>query len=166
MILGAIGLLLVQTTPRQPNHATVIHRCDVELAPSAYIPRCNMMHSWHALAQQTTPLVTLESRPRAHNITANASGAVQAIWQTAKSRTGVALMVACFHDSWDRHSPDWEHAVLDDADMFAIMSEQYDADFMRKFRDLPLGVMRADVFRCAFKTYEKHRSCPNLTCVD
>ena len=142
-------LLLAQHLLQHSRSTAAVHHLHAQLEPCARIPRCNLRHDWYALAHKSRPVVTLQSRPRAHEAAARSSGAVKAIWQTAKSRSGVATLVGCFHDSWDRHNPGWEHAVLDDADMFAVMSDRYDEGFMQKFRDLPLGVMRADVFRCA-----------------
>lgn len=70
------------------------------------------------------------------------------LWQTHRTNKGVTTMVACAYKSWSRWNPSWSHFFLDDDDMYTVMARHYDADFIDKFKELPLGVMRADFFRC------------------
>ena len=149
-LFAALATLLIQSLRTVNSELRSAHLLAARPARPAFKHRCNMLLSWYELSSSSA-VVTLSRRSsngRRYSAPVGTDGAVQAIWQIAKLRTGVPAMVACYTASWDHYNPDWTHEVLDDADMFAIMAEKYDVDFMDKFRALPLGVMRADVFRC------------------
>ena len=51
-------------------------------------------------------------------------------------------------DSWTDMNPAFDHYVLDDAEVDAFVAAHYNESVLAGFRALPLGVMRADIFRC------------------
>ena len=147
----ALAMLLTQLL-RSVSSGVSVHSAHLLAAQPArptFRHRCNMLLSWYELSSNNAAVtISRSSKGRRYGASVDAEGVVQAIWQTAKLRSGVPAMVACYTASWNHYNPGWTHEVLDDADMFAIMADKYDTAFMDKFRALPLGVMRADVFRC------------------
>jgi len=68
------------------------------------------------------------------------------IWQTFATGDLPAPAVAC-RDSWAAFNPDWEYRFLDDHDIDTFVREHSSAELHALFRSLPLGVMRADLWR-------------------
>lgn len=68
------------------------------------------------------------------------------IWQTYKTVQLPAPAAAC-RDTWLRMNPGYEHRLLDDAGIDAYMATHCDEATLSVFRSLPLGVMRADMWR-------------------
>ena len=66
------------------------------------------------------------------------------------------LLTACYHHSWRLYNPGWRMQLLDDSDLDAFIRLHFDQAFADAFAAMPLGVMRADVFRCA-----PAASCPS-----
>ena len=50
-------------------------------------------------------------------------------------------------DSWTNMNPEYDHFVLDDVEVDAFVAAHYNRSVLTGFRALPLGVMRADLFR-------------------
>lgn len=116
-----------------------------------YVHRCNYVHPVHTMtkkddrgSEDITGLGAMESVFRPSFTTPMPRN----LWQTHRTHKGVTTMVACANKSWSRWNPTWSHFFLDDESMYQVMAQHYDADFIEKFRSLPLGVMRADFFRC------------------
>jgi hypothetical protein len=71
------------------------------------------------------------------------------IWQTAKSHHKAPQAgVECF-DSWTKLNPEYDHFLLDDEEVDQFVKLHFNASVLEGFRAMPLGVMRADVFRYA-----------------
>lgn len=51
--------------------------------------------------------------------------------------------------SWQRQNPEWTHHLLTDEAIDHFIEDHFDADLLAAFRDMPLGVMRADIWRYA-----------------
>jgi mannosyltransferase OCH1-like enzyme len=115
-------------------------------------PRCNATEL-DALSPVTIPTAShaeLRTLERAGGAGAPAgAGIPPIIWHTAKAGVGTPARLACTLESWRRWNPDWATPFLDDAAMFDMLARDYGAPFMARFRELPLGVMRSDFFRCA-----------------
>jgi hypothetical protein len=80
---------------------------------------------------------------------AAASHIPQHLWATARSPHGHALRAACAFHSWAQFNPSYVSHFVDDVAMNALLAEHYGAPFMERFKALPLGVLKADFFRCA-----------------
>lgn len=78
-------------------------------------------------------------------------------WATSRSRLGLPKRAVCAFRSWQRYNPTWAHIFVDDIDMRGLLAEHYNTSFMAEFDRLPLGVMKADFFRCGLpKTLESN----------
>ena len=73
----------------------------------------------------------------------------QTIWQTARSHEGTPEFGTDLYNSWTRQNPQWDHFFMDDKEVDAFVAEHYNETVLKAFREMPLGVMRADAFRCA-----------------
>ena len=51
--------------------------------------------------------------------------------------------------TWTDRNPHFDHYILDDDAVDAFVATHYNELVLAGFRALPLGVMRADLFRCA-----------------
>lgn len=70
------------------------------------------------------------------------------IWQTYKSKDLPAPALAC-RKTWQDRNPGVPCHLFDDAEIDACMATHFDAATLSVFRSLPLGVMRADMWRYA-----------------
>jgi mannosyltransferase OCH1-like enzyme len=71
------------------------------------------------------------------------------IWQTYKSTDQLpSECVGCIH-SWTSLNPDWKYQFCSDQDMEDFFETFYPPAMMDLFRALPLGVMKADLWRYA-----------------
>lgn len=68
------------------------------------------------------------------------------IWQTYRTTELPPFAAAC-RDSWVSLNPGWDHRFVDDAGIDRFVRETVPAAVYAIFRDLPLGVMRADFWR-------------------
>lgn len=73
----------------------------------------------------------------------------QTIWQTARSHHNNPEYGTDLFNTWTRQNPGWDHYFMDDAEIEAFIGAHYNETVLEAYRDLPLGVMKADVFRCA-----------------
>lgn len=71
----------------------------------------------------------------------------QIIWQTARSRDDTPELGTDLFNSWTTQNPGWDHYFMDDADVEAFVAAHYNDTVLQTFKEMPLGVMRADVFR-------------------
>lgn len=71
----------------------------------------------------------------------------QTIWQTARSHNDTPQLGIDLYNSWTQHHPGWDHYFLDDAEVHKFVEEQYNQSVADAFKELPLGVMRADAVR-------------------
>lgn len=71
----------------------------------------------------------------------------QTIWQTARVRTDTPPSGTDLFNSWTEKNPTWDHYFLDDEEVATFVAAHYNDTVQEAFRDLPLGVMKADVFR-------------------
>jgi hypothetical protein len=70
------------------------------------------------------------------------------IWQTAKSHFDAPKAGTECYDSWTLNNPAFDHYLLDDDEVSSFVAKAYGAEVARAFDELPLGVMKADLFRC------------------
>lgn len=70
------------------------------------------------------------------------------LWQTYKNRTPVAPAVPLIR-SWRERNPAYEYTFFTDDDIDAFMAKHFDSATVAVFRALPIGVMRADMWRYA-----------------
>lgn len=93
----------------------------------------------------------------------------QTIWQTARSHDNNPRFGTELYNTWTKQHPNWDHYFLDDAEVDAFVAAHYNRTVLQAFRDMPLGVMRADVFRYAFAmvacTATPSRTCLVLPCL-
>jgi mannosyltransferase OCH1-like enzyme len=54
-----------------------------------------------------------------------------------------------YFDLWTKLNPLWDHVMLDDEEIDAFVAANYNESVLQAFRALPIGVMKADAFRCA-----------------
>lgn len=71
------------------------------------------------------------------------------LWQTSKSHEGAPPLATQLFQSWSAYNPTYVHFLLDDAEIETFVLEHYNSTVLKAFRDMPVGVMRADAFRCA-----------------
>lgn len=69
------------------------------------------------------------------------------IWQTARSSQETPHDGVSLFNSWSKLNPAWDHFFMDDEDIDAFVAAHYNNTVLEAFRDMPLGVMRADAFR-------------------
>ncbi len=70
------------------------------------------------------------------------------LWQTYKNRTPVAPAVPLIR-SWRERNPAYEYTFFTDDEIDAFMAKHFDSATVAVFRALPIGVMRADMWRYA-----------------
>jgi mannosyltransferase OCH1-like enzyme len=70
------------------------------------------------------------------------------IWQTYRTRS-LPTTAAAASESWRRLNPDWKYSFWDDDEIAAFMDQEFPGDLSELFHALPIGVMRADVWRYA-----------------
>jgi inositol phosphorylceramide mannosyltransferase catalytic subunit len=70
------------------------------------------------------------------------------IWQTYRARD-LPPKAATACESWRQINPGWECLLYDDTDIEKFMHQEFNGELSRLFRLLPLGVMKADVWRYA-----------------
>lgn len=73
-------------------------------------------------------------------------GIPRIIWQTYITRDLPPQAVAC-QKSWIEFNPGWEYRFVDDAGMDDFVEEHAPGELYRLYHQLPLGVMKADVWR-------------------
>ena len=73
----------------------------------------------------------------------------QTIWRTARSRQGTPEFATDLFNSWTKFNPGWDQYFMDDEDVEAFVAAHYNDTVLQAFKDLPLGVMKADLFRYA-----------------
>jgi hypothetical protein len=68
------------------------------------------------------------------------------IWQTSKS---LSLSNAALEtqQSWIRLNPEFSYSLYDDANIESYIQENWPSDFLDFFRALPIGAMKADLWR-------------------
>lgn len=71
------------------------------------------------------------------------------IWRTARSRQGTPELATDLFNSWTKLNPGWDQYFMDDDDIEAFVAAHYNDTVLQAFHDLPLGVMKADLFRYA-----------------
>lgn len=81
------------------------------------------------------------------------------IWRTGKSREGTPEFATDLYNSWTKLNPGWDQYFLDDEDIEAFVAAHYNDTVLQAFQDLPLGVMKADLFR-----YASPRRLPKQSC--
>jgi len=70
------------------------------------------------------------------------------IWQTSLSKT-LPLPAHCPVKTWIFHNPSWTRHHLDDGEVEEFMKENLEEYLYKSYSCLPLGVMKADMFRYA-----------------
>lgn len=73
----------------------------------------------------------------------------QIIWQTARSHEDTPPLGIDLFNSWTMYNQRYDHYFLDDAAVQAFVEAHYNQSVADAFKDMPLGVMRADAVRCA-----------------
>lgn len=73
----------------------------------------------------------------------------QTIWQTARSHSDIPRTGTHLFNAWSRYNPGFDHFFLDDDQMHAFVEAHYNSTVVEAFDDMPMAVMRADVFRYA-----------------
>jgi alpha 1,6-mannosyltransferase len=68
------------------------------------------------------------------------------IWQTYKTKD-LPSRVSSLRNGWIDKNPDWENILYDDADIERYMKENWDSRMYVFYKALPLGVMKADLWR-------------------
>ena len=68
------------------------------------------------------------------------------IWQTYKTKKLPRPAIAA-RETWIRKNPEYKYNFFDDDDMGSYIRENWDADTYAFFQALPLGVMKADLWR-------------------
>lgn len=71
----------------------------------------------------------------------------QTIWQTARSHVDTPPLAIDFFNSWTAHNPGYDHFFLDDEEIQEMVGSLYNESVADAFKNLPLGVMRADAAR-------------------
>lgn len=71
------------------------------------------------------------------------------IWQTYSTRDITNERLKASFDSWSAMNPKWHHELLVDKDVAAFFEQHYDAQTNAVYHALPLGAMKADMFRYA-----------------
>lgn len=68
------------------------------------------------------------------------------IWQTYKTKTLPAPAAAAM-STWIQKNPTWTHSLYDDADIDEYIVHYWDQAMYRFYKSLPVGVMKADLWR-------------------
>jgi len=78
----------------------------------------------------------------------NKSSIPKIIWQTYRTHD-LPREARRAQRSWKKQNPDWDYRLCDDAEIESFMDREYGGELARRFHSLPLGVMKADVWRYA-----------------
>lgn len=70
------------------------------------------------------------------------------IWQTYKTKTPPLIFLDSI-DTWLTRNPDYEWYYFDDAKCQQFIKDHFDDEFYQMYTSLPIGVMKADVWRVA-----------------
>jgi alpha 1,6-mannosyltransferase len=70
----------------------------------------------------------------------------QTIWQTYKTKT-LSAPAQMALDTWTRFNPEYSHYLFDDRDIESYIREKWDPDYFLFFQSLPIGAMKADLWR-------------------
>ena len=68
------------------------------------------------------------------------------VWQTYKTKD-LPSRVSSLRDGWIDKNPGWKNILYDDADIERYMKENWDNRMYVFYKALPLGVMKADLWR-------------------
>jgi len=68
------------------------------------------------------------------------------IWQTYKSKI-LPIQASTMRQTWVDKNPGWNMELYDDNDIDAYIQKSWDKDMYGFFQSLPLGVMKADLWR-------------------
>lgn len=69
------------------------------------------------------------------------------IWQTYKD--SVPLPARSLVESWRELNSGWKYSYFTDIEIDAFLEKHFDEELVAAFRGMPLGVMRADIWRYA-----------------
>src|SRR5579872_510755 len=75
------------------------------------------------------------------------------IWQTYKSKE-LPEQVLEAEQTWQKLNPEFSHFLLDDADIEQYLRSSWAPDYLDLFRALPIGAMKADLWRYLVLTTE------------
>ncbi len=78
--------------------------------------------------------------------TGGQSGIPRIIWQTYCTRELPPQAASC-QKSWTEHNPGWEYRFLDDDEIDGFVEEHAPRELSLLYHQLPLSVMKADVWR-------------------
>lgn len=81
-----------------------------------------------------------------HSENADQSNIPRIIWQTYCTRELPPEAAIC-QESWTKHNPGWEYRFLDDKGIDGFVEEHASGELRRVYHQLPLAVMKADVWR-------------------
>jgi mannosyltransferase OCH1-like enzyme len=70
------------------------------------------------------------------------------IWQTYRT-DDLPRKALKAQKSWKKQNPKWEYQFCDDSEIGAFMDREYGGELAQLFHSLPLGVMKADLWRYA-----------------
>lgn len=87
------------------------------------------------------------------------------IWQTARSREDTPEFGTELFNSWTTKNPGYDHYFMDDEDIEAFIAAHYNDTVLQTFKEMPLGVMKADVFRYAHPVSVLQSSASDVTAV-
>ena len=174
MVNGALvvlsGVTIVLLTTLRNSHRSCVSEGVQLLRPSGEYPnRVFPLRRTQAFREARSAVSTvlkrdgfIDSVSRSKHPSLDSRSAVsvpQTIWQTARSHNSTPTHGTDMYNSWTRHNPEWDHLFLDDDEVDAFVAAHYNQTVLKSFRDMPLGVMRADVFRCA-RRYAPFNSAP------
>lgn len=70
------------------------------------------------------------------------------VWQTVKTRKYPPQLGSMCVSSWTDRNRNFDHYVYDDSDLDRFVRSHYNQTVLEAFRQLPVPVMRSDLFRC------------------
>jgi hypothetical protein len=70
------------------------------------------------------------------------------LWQTAKSHHNTPELGMRLFQGWTRFNPAWDHLIFDDKEVLQFVRNHYNDTVALAFQNMPVGVMKADTFRC------------------